>query len=135
MDYQRHSLNTADALSVIDHLAKVGISFIVFAGGEPLIRNDLFELMAHCRIHNIGIGLRSNGILITTQVAHRLAELELAVAGVSLDGATEQSHDAIPGPGSFQKTIAGIKELLAAERRVNIEVVLSRHPRYTTTRS
>ncbi len=126
VDYKRHSLNTADALSVIERLAKVGISFIVFAGGEPLIRNDLFQLMAHCRIHNIGIGLRSNGILITTEVARRLAELELAVAGISLDGATEQSHDAIRGSGSFQKTIAGIKELLAAERRVNIEVVLSR---------
>ncbi len=126
VDYKRHSLNTAEALSVIDRLAAVGISFIVFAGGEPLVRNDLFQLMEHCRTRNIGIGLRSNGVFITTGVAHRLAELELAVAGVSLDGATQQSHDQIRGQGSFQKTMAGIHELLTAKIRVNIEVVLSR---------
>ncbi len=126
VNYKRHSLNTAQALAVIDRLAEVGISFIVFAGGEPLVRNDLYQLMAHCRTRDIGIGLRSNGILITTGVAHQLAELELAVAGVSLDGATAHSHDAIRGTGAFQKTLAGIQELLAAKIRVNIEVVLSR---------
>jgi MoaA/NifB/PqqE/SkfB family radical SAM enzyme len=126
VDYKRHSLNTAEALSVIDRLASAGISFIVFAGGEPLVRNDLFQLMEHCRTRNIGIGLRSNGVFITTGVARRLAELQLAVAGVSLDGATEQSHDRIRGQGLFQKTIAGIHELVTAKIRVNIEVVLSR---------
>lgn len=126
VDYQRHSLNTTEALTVIDRLAAAGISFIVFAGGEPLVRKDLFQLMAHCRTRNIGIGLRSNGVLIATSIARQLADLELAVAGVSLDGATEQNHDEIRGAGSFQKTLAGIEELLAAGLRVNIEVVLSR---------
>lgn len=126
VDYKRYSLSTAAALTVIDRLAEVGISFIVFAGGEPLVRKDLFQLMAHCQNCGIGIGLRSNGVLITTMIAHQLAELELAVVGVSLDGATAQSHDEIRNLGSFQKTIAGINELLAANIRVNIEVVLSR---------
>lgn len=126
VDYKRESLTTQEATAVIDRLAEVGISFIVFAGGEPLLRKDLFSLLAHCRTRNIGIGLRSNGILITTAVARQLAELQLAVAGVSLDGATEQSHDLIRGSGSFQRTITGIQELLAANIRVNLEVVLSR---------
>lgn len=124
--YKRESLNTEEAKAVIDRLADLGISLIVFAGGEPLVRKDLFDLLAHCRTRNIGIGLRSNGVLITTAVAARLAELQLLVAGVSLDGATEETHDLIRGSGSFQRTIAGINELLAANIRVNIEVVLSR---------
>lgn len=124
--YKRESLNTEEAKAVVDRLADVGISLIVFAGGEPLVRKDLFDLLAHCRTRNIGIGLRSNGVLITTAVAERLAELQLLVVGVSLDGATEETHDLIRGSGSFQRTIAGINELLAANIRVNIEVVLSR---------
>jgi MoaA/NifB/PqqE/SkfB family radical SAM enzyme len=122
---QRTSLKTAKALAVIDRLAEIGVYFIAFSGGEPLVRKDIFQLMAHCRKHQLDIGLRANGVLITTGVARQLAKLKLAVAGISLDGATAPTHDQIRGKGTFLKTIAGIKELLAADIRVNIEAVLS----------
>jgi MoaA/NifB/PqqE/SkfB family radical SAM enzyme len=125
-DTPRTDLSTEESLAVIDRLDDIGINFVVFSGGEPLLRRDLFTLMEYCRKRNLEIGMRSNGTLITSKVAQRLAELELSVAGISLDGASAQSHDQIRGEGSFQRAIAGIKQLTAANIRVNIEVVLSR---------
>ena len=124
--HKRTDLTTDQALQVIERLDHIGITFLVFSGGEPLLRKDLFGLMAECRKRGIEIGMRSNGTMVNAKIAHRLAELELAVAGISLDGDTEESHDAIRGRGSFQKTLAGVKALLDVGIRVNIEVVLSR---------
>src|SRR5262245_9451065 len=45
----RSDLKTRDALAVIDRLATAGVRFIAFSGGEPFLRKDVFQLMAHAR--------------------------------------------------------------------------------------
>lgn len=126
VDYKRHDLKTHQALEVIDRLAQVGINFIVFSGGEPLLRKDLFDLMAYCDTRNIAFGMRSNATLVTRETAQLLGDLKLAVAGISLDGASADIHDSVRGSGTFDKTMQGIEVLLENGVRVNIEIVLSR---------
>lgn len=126
VDYRRQDLNTVDALDVIQRLAWVGVGFVVFSGGEPLLRKDLFDLMLACQSAGMKFGMRSNATLVTQETAGILRQLGLAVIGVSLDGATAETHDAVRGPGSFQKTMQGIALLRAADIPMNIEVVLSR---------
>jgi MoaA/NifB/PqqE/SkfB family radical SAM enzyme len=125
VDHTRRDLSTDQALEVIDRLHQIGISFVVFSGGEPLLRKDLFTLMADCRHRGIQIGMRSNGTLIEEATALRLASLDLAVCGISLDGASPETHDAVRGAGSFERTRRGITHLLDAGIRVNVEIVLS----------
>jgi MoaA/NifB/PqqE/SkfB family radical SAM enzyme len=129
VSHKRTDLTTKQALEAVDRLAEAGISFIVFSGGEPLLRRDLFDLMARCQQHGIQFGIRSNATLITPETAERLADLRLAVAGVSLDGADATTHDAIRGAGTFARTQQGIAALTATGLRVNIEVVLSQRNR------
>src|SRR5262249_4441704 len=124
--YSRHDLSTDEALSLIDHLAEAKVSFIAFSGGEAFLRKDLFVLMEHCKQTGIGIGARSNGTRITPSVARRLKELGVAVVGVSFDGATPETHDAVRGTGAFMEAIAGLKALRAEGIRTQMEVVLSR---------
>jgi MoaA/NifB/PqqE/SkfB family radical SAM enzyme len=107
-------------------LHEAGISLIAFSGGEPILRPDLFQLIEHCRRLEIQCAVRSNATLITDKDARRLAELGLAVAGISLDGSSPQTHDKIRGNGSFWRTIEGVCHLVTAGVPVNIEVVLSR---------
>jgi MoaA/NifB/PqqE/SkfB family radical SAM enzyme len=125
--HKRHDLSTQQALEVVDRLAAMGISLIAFSGGEPLLRNDIFSIMRRCRERGIQIAMRSNVTLVTRETAQQLAALDLAVAGVSLDGASPHTHDAIRGEGTFEQTQRGIDHLLNAGIRVNIEVVLSKH--------
>lgn len=68
----RRDLDTDAALRVVDRLADAGVRFIAFSGGEPFLRRDVFELMGRARARGIGIGARSNGTRITTDVAVRL---------------------------------------------------------------
>jgi MoaA/NifB/PqqE/SkfB family radical SAM enzyme len=124
---ERADLSTAEALMTVDRLAQAGITFIAFSGGEPLLRKDLFQLMTYARDQQIGVGLRTNATLIDADVARQLAALPLGVAGVSLDGATEPTHDAVRGEGAFRRSMQGIHELLDAGIRVTVEVVLGRH--------
>lgn len=121
---RRADLTTEQALDVVDRLADLGISFIAFSGGEPMLRPDLFQLMARCRTLGIDIALRSNVTVITHAEAERLAAMDVRVVGVSLDGATPATHDSVRGPGAYHKTRRGVEALLAAGIRVNLEVVL-----------
>ncbi|MDA1349226.1 MAG: radical SAM protein, partial [Chloroflexi bacterium] len=58
-------LVTDEALAVIDDLAEFGVPVILFSGGEPLVREDIFELMAHANAKGVQAVLSSNGTLLT----------------------------------------------------------------------
>lgn len=124
--FDRVDLTTSEALTVIDRLVAVGITFIAFSGGEPLLRKDLFKLLQYCSDANISFSIRSNGTRISPTTAQRLAELGTTVVGISLDGATQATHDQVRGAGAFRAALSGIKALVASGVRVNIEYVLSR---------
>jgi MoaA/NifB/PqqE/SkfB family radical SAM enzyme len=123
---RRKELSPAEALQAVDRLADAGFGFVVFSGGEPLLRKDLFALLGRCRERGLGTALRSNGTLVSPARARELVEVGVAVVGVSLDGAIEETHDAVRGRGALRRSLAGIVELLSAGARVNVEVVLSK---------
>jgi MoaA/NifB/PqqE/SkfB family radical SAM enzyme len=124
--YRRHDLSTEDALTLIDRLSTAGVTFIAFSGGEAFLRKDLFVLMDYCKQRNIGFGARSNGTRITPPVAQRLKTLGISVVGVSFDGATADTHNAVRGVGAFDDAIAGLKALRVEGVRAQMEVVLSK---------
>jgi MoaA/NifB/PqqE/SkfB family radical SAM enzyme len=123
----RKDLSTSSALSLISHLAAAGVTFIAFSGGEAFLRKDLFQLMEHCLTLGMTFGARSNGTRITPSAARRLRELGISVVGVSFDGATPETHNAVRGQGAFDEAVAGLKALRSEGIRAQMEVVLSRH--------
>lgn len=124
--HRRHDLPTDAALSLIDRLAEAGVTFIAFSGGEAFLRKDLLVLMEHTRSHGMSFGARSNGTRITPPTAKRLRELGISVVGISFDGATPETHDAVRGVGAFAEAMDGLKALCAEGIRAQMEVVLSR---------
>jgi MoaA/NifB/PqqE/SkfB family radical SAM enzyme len=127
VSYSRRDLSTEKALALIEHLAKAGVTFIAFSGGEAFLRKDIFTLMEHAVAQGMSFGARSNGTRITPLVAKRLRELGISVVGVSFDGATSTTHDFVRGQGAFNETVAGLRALRAEGIRAQMEVVLSRH--------
>lgn len=123
---KRRDLSTAEALCVIANLHAAGVNFIAFSGGEAFLRKDLFRLMRCCAERRIQFGARSNGTLISPDIARRIKELGISVVGVSFDGATRNTHDAVRGRGSFDAAVAGLQAVLDAGIRGQVEVVLSR---------
>jgi radical SAM protein with 4Fe4S-binding SPASM domain len=101
-------LTTEQARRLIDQIADFGCPVLLFSGGEPLLREDLFELMAYARDKGLRTVLSTNGTLLTDETAHMLAELNLSYAGISLDG-PEKIHNRFRATdGAFGATMAGI---------------------------
>lgn len=119
-------LNHEEGLRLIDDLAAFGAPVLLFSGGEPLMRPDLFELIARA----VGRGMRAvvstNGTLITPETATRLKDAGLSYVGISLDG-LEEINDRFRGqPGAFRRTLEGVRNCQAAGVKVGLRFTMTR---------
>jgi radical SAM protein with 4Fe4S-binding SPASM domain len=120
-------LTTAEALDLIDDLAGMGIPLVLFTGGEPLMREDIWELARHARKKGIKMALSTNGTLITPEVACRIRESGIEYAGISLDGARAETHDRFRNsPGAFKRAVAAFSSCHEAGLRCGVRVTLTR---------
>lgn len=112
-------LDTAGVKDALRKLAQAGVLFLTLTGGEPLVRDDFFEIAGYARELNFSVRVFTNGTLVGSAAADKLAELNLFEAGVSVYGACAATHDSITGEeGSFEKTMLGIR--LLRERGVRL---------------
>jgi MoaA/NifB/PqqE/SkfB family radical SAM enzyme len=90
-------------------IVRLGVKWVVFTGGEPLMHSDLFRLAAMMREIGIRVTILTTGLLLARNAA-RIMETTNDVI-VSLDGPSE-IHDEIRGvPGAFQKLAEGVRGL------------------------
>jgi radical SAM protein with 4Fe4S-binding SPASM domain len=126
-------LTTAQAKDLIEQLAGLGRSqsvmpMLVFSGGEPLCRGDLFELVSHAKSLGIVSALATNGTLIDAKTAERIRGSSIARVAVSLDGATAEVHNKLRQmEGCFEKAIEGIGHLRDNDIPFQINVTLTKH--------
>jgi len=121
-------VDTETAKRVLDDLAEFRVPAVLFSGGEPLVRKDLFELAAHARGRNLHVVLSTNGTLIDAETAARFVELEFAYIGISLDSAIPEIHDRFRGvEGAFKRTMQGFRHCVNAGQKVGLRLTLTRH--------
>jgi AdoMet-dependent heme synthase len=112
-------LSTADALRIIDQLAEAGLLILAFSGGEPLLRHDIYELIARAVEKELVVNIATNGAKINDRVAARLKSGGVRSITVSLDGADAATHDHMrQTPGLFRRTLRAIEILVAHDLRV-----------------
>lgn len=126
-------LSTKQAKDLIEQLAELGkdqpfTPVLVFSGGEPLCREDLFELLSQAKLSGLTTALATNGTLIDPAVAKKLHNSGLARVAVSLDGATAEVHNILRrSEGSFEKALEGIKYLRNEQVPFQINITLTKH--------
>lgn len=111
VDSAQAELTTSEGKRLLEQIAEVeDIRMIVITGGEPLLRNDIFELVEYAGKLGFHIVFSTNGTLLTPDTAKDLAKLGVANFSISLDGYTRECHESIRGKsGCFQSAIDGIK--------------------------
>ncbi|RJO62881.1 MAG: radical SAM protein [Dehalococcoidia bacterium] len=120
-------LDNASAKKLIRDLADFGVPVILFSGGEPLMRVDLFELAQYARELGIRVALSTNGTLITPEAAEQIRQIGFAEVGVSLDG-IGANHDRFRGKsGAFQEALGGIRNCVALGLRVSLRLTMTRY--------
>ncbi len=118
-------LSTDQAKAVIDDLAQFGVPSILFSGGEPLLRPDLFELLAYAIGKGVRTVISTNGTLIGADQARRIRQLGVSYVGISLDG-TGAVNDQFRGvAGAFDRAVQGIRHCQDAGVRVGLRLTLT----------
>lgn len=99
-------------------------SSLNITGGEPLLRQDLFEILTEAEKQGFAVYLLTNGTLVDADKAAHLAAAGVRGVQVSIEG-PEEIHDAIRGEGSFAAACRGVTHLVAAGLTVTLNATLS----------
>ena len=104
-----------DFEALADNFIGLGVRRICITGGEPLVHPEWHPMMAHAARYDAveRICLQTNGTIINAEHISRLQSLprHKIEIEVSLAGARPETHDALRGNGSFEKTVAGLRLL------------------------
>lgn len=113
-------LDTAEGHELLRDLGEFGVPTVLFSGGEPLMRDDLFELAGAASDRGLRTVLSTNGTHIDREVAERIAAAGFSYVGISLDG-PQPAHDKIRGSrGAFAGAVSGIERCQEAGLRTGI---------------
>ncbi|AIY90567.1 radical SAM protein [Geoglobus acetivorans] len=119
-------LTTEEAKEFIDDLAEMKVPVLLLSGGEPLMREDIFELIEHAKSKGLYVSLSTNGTLINDDVAGRLAELKVDYVGISIDG-LPGTNDRFRGlRGAFDRALNGILNAKEAGLLTGIRFTVTR---------
>ena len=97
----------------MDEIVAEGTLFVLFTGGEVLVRPDFPELYLYARSQGLLVTIFTNGTLITDRIADLFAEHRPDKVEISLYGMTQETYERVTRvPGSFEKCLAGIRRLV-----------------------
>jgi heme b synthase len=120
-------LTTAEGIKLLDDLATMGQIVVILTGGEPLLRDDIFDLAAHGASRGLRMVMAVNGTLLTPAVAARLKEVGIQRLSISIDGATAASHDRLRAvEGAYAGALAGIAACRTAGLPFQINTTVTR---------
>ena len=121
-------LKTEDWFNILDRLWQLGIPHIVFTGGEPTLRDDLPELIAHAEANGQITGINTNGRRLSDpDYLKRLVQAGLDHAQITLESHDPAIHDQmVRAHGAWQQTVAGLRHALASPLYVMTNTTLLR---------
>jgi radical SAM protein with 4Fe4S-binding SPASM domain len=127
-DNQKYAgeLTTEEGLQLIDELADFSIPSLLFSGGEPLMRHDLFKLIEYAAKKNVRPVISTNGTLIDKDTARDIKNAGVVYVGISLDG-MEEVNDSFRGvEGAYKKAMKGFENCRNADQRVGLRLTLTK---------
>ena len=116
-------LTTGQILSIIDELAVIGTQRIGLSGGEPLLREDIGEIIAYINKKGIGCGLNTNGFLVPEKIEDISTVDNITI---SLDG-DKDAHEANRGRGTFEKVMEAIRVIKKSKIPLHVSTVITRN--------
>jgi radical SAM protein with 4Fe4S-binding SPASM domain len=122
-----NELTTEEGKALIKDLAEYEVPVLLFSGGEPLMRRDLFELANLAKDLGLRIVLSTNGTLITREKAELLKKTGFSYVGISLDGLEETNDYFRAQKGAFNAAVKGIRNCLSNEVRTGLRYTLTKH--------
>ncbi len=120
-------LTTEQAKSFINDLAEFNVPVILFSGGEPLLREDIFDLAQFAKEHGIRTALSTNGTLISEKIAEKIKGADFAEVGISLDGIGIKNDRFRGKKGAYKAALQGIRNCVDLGLRVSLRLTITHY--------
>lgn len=121
-------LTTEEAFGLLDQIASFANPVIVLSGGEPLVRDDIYDIAAYATSKELKVCLATNGTLLTSENAEKLKSSGAQRISISIDGANAESHDAFRRqPGAFDAALRGVEHSKSAGIPFQINTTITKH--------
>ena len=121
-------LNHEEALALVDEIAELAPPMLVLTGGDPMMRRDIFDIIERATARGLRVALSpaaTNRLLHTD--FHKLRDAGVVSMSLSLDGATQATHDAFRGvPHTFERTLQAARMAKEAGIQLQINTTISR---------
>jgi radical SAM protein with 4Fe4S-binding SPASM domain len=120
-------LTDAEICRLIESLAETSFEYLIFTGGEPLMRESLFDLASYARLQGLEVNLLTNGTLIDQHNASDISRQFESII-VSLDSVLKAEHDRLRGRGSYSQVVKGLRHLAdTGKQNISLRPVITRH--------
>jgi len=114
-------LSTDAAKMLIHQITEVSRPLLILSGGEPLLREDIYEIIRYGADRGLRMGMGSNGMLIDDEVTRRLEDSGMETVAISLDSSIPERHDMFRGvKGCWEHAVDAIKAL--KKSRIQVQV-------------
>jgi len=117
----RRALELENVKQLVAEAVELGFAQVFFTGGEPFILDEIYEMLAYSSAR-IQTTVLTNAMLLRGSRLEKLCAVanDNLIVQVSLDGGRPEDHDAYRGPGTWEKTVAGIQRLQEKGFRVRL---------------
>lgn len=123
----RNELNTDEVKKMFYDIKRVGFNMLKLSGGEPLLRNDIFEIAKYSSDLGLYTCLGTNATLITKDNINKLKNANIKSIAVSIDSTNKNLHDDFRGRlGSFDRALRGIDLCLKNNIKVQVNTTISK---------
>lgn len=113
----------------INKLVKMDVKHITLSGGEPFLRDDIFEIIEYIKKKNVHLAIFSNGYFIDEKIVSRLEHLldSYDFIQVSLDGFSKEKFESQRGENTFEKVMMALEILGQSSLIVRVNMVASKY--------
>jgi len=119
-DY-KNELSFEEVKRILREIRSLGQSIIILTGGEPLLRDDIYEIASFGSNLGLRMVLATNGTLNTPEIIKKMKNSGIMRISISIDGSNAITHDFIRGEnGAFEGALNGIK--IAKENGMEVQV-------------
>lgn len=123
---EENEMGRDEAFDFLRHAASLKPHAVLFSGGEPLAHPHFWGYLARAGKLGLRVSLSTNGTLIDSEIARRLADANVGYVGVSVDGPPDVHDEFRRHRGAFDRAMAGVRHLRDAGCRVGLRFTMAR---------
>ncbi len=125
-DYEGE-FSTEEFYRTIDNIASFSKPMLILTGGEPMMRDDIYDIARYATDKGLRVVMAPCGHLITPETAKKMKDSGVMAISISIDGATAESHNEFRGvPQAFEKTMVGLQHAIDAGIPFQINTTVTR---------